>query len=232
MSSPLVNAASHPIKFKNLEENGAISLQNAGYYGIWLEEMRVSADTAYAQQEYHLARRLWLAMAGQGDPEAAFRLGMLHDMHREQKQNSTRAVYWYRRAAQAGHLHAQHNLAAAYANGDGVPADMQQAMQWWQRAARRGNRDSQYNLGIVYATGTRGVDRDIELAKYWWRRAALRGDPQAQFNLGTLYANTDGKTGRYCEAIRWWEESAKNGIQQASRALRIIRTRGDFVACR
>ena len=232
LSFTTAHASNQLARFIDPGKLTAFEIANAGYNVKWMAKMTVSADTAYAEQEYFLASRLWLAMAEQGDQEAAFKLGMSYEMGRGLEQDAQRAVYWYMRAAQAGHLHAQHNLAVAYANGDGIQRDIEQAMQWWQLAAHRGNRDSQYNLGIVYATGTRGVDRDIELAKYWWSKAARSGDPQAQFNLGTLYANTDGKSGRFCEAIHWWEESARNGVQQASRALRIIKMRRDYVACR
>ena len=57
----------------------------------------------------------------------------------------------------------------------------------------------------------------------------MRGDPMAQYNLGTLYVNNGVHD--YCEATRWWEEAARNGVEQASLALRVIKTRQDYRAC-
>lgn len=225
------HASTHLANSSNMGDFINSSTANAGYTHKWLMQTAAAADKAYAEEEFPLAGRLWQNMAVLGDREAAFRLGMLHELGRGVEHNAQHAVYWYQRAAQAGHIHAQHNLAVAYANGEGVGLDIHEALKWWQIAARQGNSDSQYNLGIIYATGSRGVERDVELARHWWHRAALGGDAQAQYNLGALYASADGRLRNYCEAIRWWEESARNGIQQARRALHIIKARQDNLAC-
>ena len=190
-------------------------LETIGYHSGWVKRLSKLASKAFEEDEVHMARRVWTALAEQGDAESAFRLGMAYDTGLGVERDAARAAYWYRRAAEEGHLHAQHNLAVAYANGDGVEFDFSEALRWWQQAARHGNADSQYNLGIVYATGIHGVHKNLTLAKAWWRKAAISGDPMAQYNLGTLYANGDGQTS-YCEAMRWWEKSAQKGVQQAN----------------
>ncbi len=206
--------------------------QQVGYRANWVSRTTTRADRAYDKDEPVLARRLWAALAEQGDADSAYKLGMIYDMGNGVERDAARAVYWYRRAAEDGHPHAQHNLAVAYANGDGVDINISLALTWWKRAARLGNADSQYNLGIVYAMGVHGIERNMSLAKKWWRMAALKGDPMAQYNLGTIYANGDGQeVTSYCEAMRWWEKSAEKGVQQATWALEFIKTRQDFSAC-
>lgn len=206
-------------------------LKQIGYRHGWAEQTSRIAKLAMEDDEPYLAHRLWMAMAEQGDVDAAFNLAMLYDSGTRIERDAERAVYWYQRAAKGGNLHAQHNLAVAYANGDGVKLDFDKALAWWTLAASSGNADSQYNLGIVYATGVHGVTKNLSMAKKWWRMAAMKGDPMAQYNLGTIYAR-EGQQASYCEAMRWWEKSAEKGVQQANWALEMFKTRHDFQGCR
>jgi len=206
-----------------------VDLSSISYERQWCNSLRTQAKSAEEAATPYLANRLWKILAGQGDPEAAFHLGLFYDTADGQDHDAHQAVYWYQRAANAGEIHAQHNLAVAYAKGDGVDIDINKAINWWTVAARRGNADSQYNLGILYAAGEFGIKKDIDKAKHWWRKAAIHGDPMAQYNLGTLYV--DNGVNDYCEAVRWWQEAARNGVQQASMALRIIKKRQDYQSC-
>ena len=209
----------------------SVKPETVGYQQPHILNLADIAKDAYQNDHYHLARRLWSALAEEGDADAAFRLGMLYDTGVSVERDPVEAASWYQRAAVAGNLEAQHNLAVAYANGEGVEMDIKKALHWWKHAAQRGNADSQYNLGIVYAMGVHGVKRSIDDAKKWWRKAAIKGDPMAQYNLGTIYANGEGHVKSYCEATRWWEKSARRGIEQASWALQIIKQRDDYKAC-
>ena len=53
----------------------------------------------------------------------------------------------------------------------------------------------------------------------------------AQYNLGTIYVNGEDEVTSYCEAMRWWEKSAEKGVQQASWALEVIKSRRDYQSC-
>lgn len=206
-------------------------VQTAGYLVAWMGRLSGLAKEAFNGDDYAMAKRIWQILAEAGNAEAAYDLGMLYDTGADGvEQDPEQAAHWYLQAAEAGHLHAQHNLAVAYASGDGVKMDIGQALMWWERAARIGNPDSQYNLGIVYAMGAHGVKKNLNQAKKWWRKAAIKGDPMAQYNLGTIYANGEDILS-YCEATRWWEKSASMGVQQASWALEVIKTRQDYLSC-
>ncbi len=51
-----------------------------------------------------------------------------------------------------GSLHAQNNLAAMYAYGQGVPRASPRAARWQRLAADQGYAIAQYNLGMMYTT--------------------------------------------------------------------------------
>jgi len=191
----------------------------------------VNGLKAFGREDYHQASALLLPLANKGVSEAQFYMGMMSDAGLATEKNVEQAYLWYQAAARGGHPNAQHNLAVAYAQGEGVAIDPAKAVFWWQSAARQGNTDAQYNLGIVYAVGKLGVNRDMQTAKMWWRKAAANGDGMAQYNLGILYASNKGDVKSYCEATRWWEKSIENGVSQAGVALEILKLRKDYRSC-
>lgn len=86
---------------------------------------------------------------------------------------------------------AQHRLAVKYANGDGVPVDMQKAAYWFAKAAGQGHARAQHNIGVMYARGD-GVAQLPRQAASWFRKAADQGHVDAQRELALLHAKGEG----------------------------------------
>ena len=61
-------------------------------------------------------------------------------------QSFSDAVVWYEKAAEQGHLKAQHNLGALYGNGQGIKQDFVTAYKWLLLSYRGGYKDSQQGL--------------------------------------------------------------------------------------
>ena len=93
-----------------------------------------------------------------------------------------------RRAAERGEPEAQYRLGCLYANGGGLPQDMQEAVKWYQRAAEQGNAEAQNNLGWIYESGL-GVPPDTAAAIGWYRKAAAQGKASANAHLARLGAS-------------------------------------------
>ena len=83
-------------------------------------EVDVAYD-AYQRGDYALAYDEWLPLAEEGDAEAQFNLGILHDLGQGVAQSKARAAAWYGRSAGQGYAAAQYNLAVMFANGEGAP---------------------------------------------------------------------------------------------------------------
>jgi len=75
--------------------------------------------------------------AKQGRPFPQFNLGLMYYKGRVTAQDYTKAVKWWRRAAEQGFAEALNNLGMMYGNGDGVPRDSVQAHKWFDLAASR-----------------------------------------------------------------------------------------------
>lgn len=106
--------------------------------------------------------------------EAVFLLGTAYDEGLGVVADPAAAAGWHRRAAEMGHMLAQHNLGNQLAAGRGVPRDPAEAVRWWLRAADAGDAVVMFRLGEAYEEGL-GVPREDAEALRWYRRAAARG---------------------------------------------------------
>lgn len=97
-------------------------------------------------------------------------------------ESRRKAIEWYKKAAEQGHVNAQDKLGYCYYKGiKGVPV-YYLAVKWWKKAAEQGNQYAQNSLAICYAKG-KGVIKDDEKAVKWWQKAAEQGNTAARKNL-------------------------------------------------
>jgi formylglycine-generating enzyme required for sulfatase activity len=131
--------------------------------------------------------------------------------------------------ARQGDAKAQHDLAIAYATGEGVAQDSAEAVKWYREAAEQGNAKAQFDLGGMYRNG-QGVAEDAEEAVKWYRMAAAQGDASAQFNLAIIYDSGIGLRRDAAEAAKWYREAAERGVAGAQYNLGQMYDTGDGVA--
>ena len=138
-----------------------------------------------------------MADAKAGDPAAQNSLGVMYYTGEAVSKNLSGKVLnndpelaagWFFRAAEQGYADAQFNLGLMYANGEGVPQDMEQAVELFKKAAEQGHVDAQNNLGAMYFTGE-GVARDEKKAIQWFEKAAAQGNQEARANLDAIKAS-------------------------------------------
>ncbi len=101
--------------------------------------------------------------AENGHAGAALQLGHLHSGKfpiDTQEVDTSEAVGWYTKAAEAGEAEAQYILGMLYFNGKDVTADLAAAANWIEKAAHKDHAASQFQLGVMYWTG-KGVPQDF-----------------------------------------------------------------------
>ena len=74
-------------------------------------------------------------LRGWKSSEAAFHLGN----HYLVAKDARKAIWWYQRAATAGHTGAQYNLGLMYLKGKGLPRDAVEGLGWITKAADNGD---------------------------------------------------------------------------------------------
>jgi hypothetical protein len=169
---------------------------------------------AVAANDYKRAYEEMLPLAEQGDPIAQTELARLYGTGNGVTRDDTKAVMWYRRAAQSGEKAAQVNLAIKYELGHGVPRDYAEAMQWFRRAADAGAEDGLIGLANMYEQGL-GVTPDSAMALRLLTKAAERDNPLAQYQVGVHYWQGRGATRDSASAYRWFLKSANQAYTPA-----------------
>ena len=152
---------------------------------------------------------------------------MYEEGSHEFAQDDTKAVEWYRRAAEQGNADAQYALGAMYEAGRGsrqrtlFGPPYVDAAEWYQKAAEQGNADAQYALGDMYEAG-RGVGQDGALAAMWHLKAAKQDNADASFwekmpgreplgrcprcDLGQVF---EGNSQYRCEEYTAWDRQCR-----------------------
>jgi localization factor PodJL len=156
------------------------------------------------------------AAALNGDPTAAYEVGVRFAEGKGVPQNFDEAAKWYDRAAQAGVVPAVFRLGTFYEKGLSVKKDTDIARRYYLQAAERGSAKAMHNLAVLDADGG-GKGADYKSASQWFRKAADRGVADSQFNLGILYARGIGVEQNLAESFKWFSLAAAQGDADAAR---------------
>jgi localization factor PodJL len=130
-----------------------------------------------------------------------------------------------RAAALKGDATAAYEIGVRYAEGKGVPQNLDEAAKWMDRAAQAGIIPATFRLGTFYEKGL-GVKKDTDLARRYYTQAAERGNAKAMHNLAVLDADGGGKGANYKSASQWFRKAADRGVADSQFNLGILYARG------
>ena len=153
-------------------------------FSLFLGASSYSADfnkglTAAQNGDWATALKEWKPLAGQGDADAQYNLGLMYLNGWGVPQDDKEAVYWYKLAAEQGDAKALYNLGVMYEVGEGVPQDDKEAVRWYTLAAEQEHAKAQYNLGVMYALGE-GVIKDYVYAHMWGNIASMNENDKGE----------------------------------------------------
>ncbi|OIP14533.1 MAG: hypothetical protein AUK53_05240 [Betaproteobacteria bacterium CG2_30_59_46] len=99
------------------------------------------AAAAHRQGDYLTSVKLWQPLAGKGQVDAQYNLGVMYYSGDGVKQDYAEAAKWFRMAAEQGDKQAQYYLGSMYLNGEGVKQSESEAQKWYtmNRRAHRHN---------------------------------------------------------------------------------------------
>jgi TPR repeat protein len=173
------------------------------------------------------AKKLMFEAARNGvmNAQASLAQYFLKGYHTVFQKNSKKALFWYLKAAKAGYLAAQINLAIEYSKGIITTKNNRLAMYWHTKAALSGHLTAMFNLGRIYEKGEL-TRKNLKKAIYWYEIAANLGDASAQNNLGLAY-----DFGKYVKkdlkkAFYWYKKGALNNLQSSQCNLAIAYEKG------
>ena len=168
--------------------------------------------------------------AENGDPQAQFDFGMYYatanlpptftPTFETMRQTETcismkKALEWWLKSAEQGHIRALQWVINCYKFGFGVCKDEKEMVKWIQKLVDQGDSNGLLQMGYCYACGS-GVPMDESQAIKWWRKAAKKEQPSAEFNLGEAYITGYGRVKENKEkAIKWIKSAAEHGNKSA-----------------
>lgn len=145
-----------------------LSLFLAAFFGIyWFVFYQTPEEKTFSRE---------LALAQNGDMQAAVRTADLFKRGEGVRQNGAEAAKWYRQAAAAGDASAAYELAELYLTGDTLPRDEEEALVYLQLAAQADEPRAQRELARFYEEGLGGVPQHAGEALFWRFLAAQNGD--------------------------------------------------------
>lgn len=130
-----------------------------------------------------------------------------------------------RNAALKGDATAAYEIGVRFAEGKGVPANLDEAAKWYDRAANAGVVPAIFRLGTFYEKGM-AVKKDADIARRYYMMAAERGNAKAMHNLAVLDADGGGKGADYKAASQWFRKAADRGVADSQYNLGILYARG------
>ena len=137
-----------------------------------------TANDAFERGEYVTALELYETLAGQGNAEAQFQLGLMYEQGLGTDADRQTAQRYYQQAAEQQSPQALDALGTLYLKGEGVIQNFKESLRLFQQAAAQGYPQAQHNLGIAYADG-KGTFRDPVKAHMWFNLASANGHPRA-----------------------------------------------------
>jgi len=130
-----------------------------------------------------------------------------------------------RAAVLKGDAAAAYEIASRFAEGKGVPVNLDEAAKWFDRAAQAGLVPAIFRLGTFYEKGL-SVKKDADIARRYYMQAAERGNAKAMHNLAVLDADGGGKGANYKSASQWFRKAADRGVADSQFNLGILYARG------
>ncbi|KAJ9615271.1 Chitin synthase 4 [Cladophialophora chaetospira] len=176
----------------------------------WLKRGAESADFQYNQAPYDL--------------------GCLHEtgFGPDVFKDESYAAQLYTKAADLGHVEANHRLGEAYEYGQlNCPKDPALSIHFYTGAAERGHAQSQMALCAWYMCGVPNVlDKDEAEAYEWAQKAADQGLAKAQYTVGYFTEMGIGCRRDPLEANVWYVRAADQGEERAKHRIAAIRAAG------
>ncbi len=201
----------------------------------WIKNPAMGNYKAYAEfkmANYDAARRIWEILAGLGNPDALFNLGILAEDGLGEAKDIAKAEALYVAAANAGGFKAQYRLGMLYSSGGALPKDLDKARHYLSLAAQAGDRDAAARLASLDDPGRAPTDYEqAELlasagrhaeAAILYRRLAEAGDATARTRLAWMYEAGRGVERNLDEAARLFMSSAQAGDAEAQYAIAVM----------
>lgn len=167
-----------------------------------------------------------LIAAQSGDANSQFKVGAYYEFGIGVPKDYSKAMSWYKKAADHGHAAAKASLGYLYQTGHGQKINAKRASEFYKSSAELGNIRGQFLLGVAYINGI-GVRQDPKKAALWIHKAAAAGHQQSQLMLATMLHHGLGVKRNEFAARRWFGKAAKGKNSKIAEKAKTIKKQID-----
>jgi uncharacterized protein len=205
------------------------------YAADWIKNPAMGNYKAYAEfkmAHYDNARQIWETLAGLGNPDALFNLGILAEDGLGEAKNLDKALALYEAAANAGGFKAQYRLGMLYSDDGPVSRDNAKARHYLSLAAVNGDQDAATRLAALdqpdrppsefeqaERLSSRGQHKE---AAAIYQRLSDAGDVKARSRLAWMYEAGRGVGRDLAKAAQLFMQSANAGDAEAQYAIAVM----------
>ncbi|MCF8210042.1 MAG: sel1 repeat family protein [Rhodoferax sp.] len=201
----------------------------------WLRNPAMGNYKAYAEfkmAHYAAARHIWETLAGLGNADALFNLGVLAEDGLGEPQDLRKAEALYLAGAEVGGFKAQYRLGLLYSTGGILQQDLVRARHYLGLAAAHGDQDARSRLQALaqadrplslfeQAEALSGSGRHSEAALRY-QEAMAGGEARAHTRLGWMHEAGRGVERDLDRAARLFRVGAQRGDAEAQYALAVM----------
>ena len=201
----------------------------------WIKNPAMGNYKAYAEfkmANYDSARQIWETLAGLGNPDALFNLGILAEDGLGEAKDMKKALALYEAAANAGGFKAQYRLGMLYSDGGAVARDDAKARHFLSLAVVNGDKEAAARLASLdqpdrplsdfeqaERLSSRGQHAEAAVI---FKRLADAGNVTARTRLAWMYEAGRGVERNLAEAARLFMHSAEAGDAEAQYAIAVM----------
>ena len=201
----------------------------------WIKNPAMGNYKAYAEfkmANYDTARHIWETLAGLGNPDALFNLGILAEDGLGESRDLKKAESLYVAAANAGGFKAQYRLGMLYSGTDPATRNLDKARHFLSLATEHGDRDAAARLASLDQPNRPPTEFErAELlsnagkhaeAAVLYKKLADAGDITAITRLAWMYEAGRGVERSLAEAARLFMQAAQAGDAEAQYAIAVM----------
>ncbi|MCQ2496922.1 MAG: AAA family ATPase [Lachnospiraceae bacterium] len=175
---------------KAMELLKGAQLLNSSLASYYLGLLMEKNDDNSAAANYYREALKWNNLGEEGF-DAAYHLGLIYDCGSGVVHDDYKAIDYYKRAAEGGHVEAQLKYAEFLKDGRGCDKDIKLSEKWYLKAALSGNARAQYHIGELLENGNdeENIKSDINAAFEWYTRSAVKGCEEATEKVEGFYSH-------------------------------------------
>ncbi len=156
--------------------------------------------------------------AEQGNPDAAYQLGIIHSQPDSDFFDTNKANDYFSFAlnsylnseTEQKNSTTEYRLGKMFLSGQGTEKDIDKAVKWFEKALVNENINAAYQLGKIYYSGT-DVPQNLRRAEEFFKMSAENNNPYACYYLGNISLENNDIP----QAIKYFEQAADKNISHA-----------------